>query len=125
MSAAELLPLVALSLRVAFVATLLSAPFAVAVGYAFARAVFPGKALAQALVALPMVLPPVAVGLALLWLLGRAGPFAAIWDKLGIQLVFSWWAATIAAAVVGFPLLARACEQAFGAVDPSYERVAR
>ena len=79
----------------------------------------------QALIALPMVLPPVAVGLALLMLLGRRGPLGALWSALGIELVFTWWAAAIAAAVVGFPLLARACEQAFAAVDPRYERLAR
>ena len=72
-----------------------------------------------------MVLPPVAVGLALLLLLGRRGPLGPLWSALGIEVVFTWWAAAIAAAVVGFPLLARACEQAFAAVDPGYERLAR
>jgi molybdate transport system permease protein len=79
----------------------------------------------QALVALPMVVPPVAVGLALLLLLSPRGPLAALWSVLGVELVFTWWAAALAAAVVGFPLLVRACEQAFAQVDPRYERVAR
>jgi molybdate transport system permease protein len=72
-----------------------------------------------------MVLPPVAVGLGLLLLLGRRGPLGPLWSALGVEIVFSWWAAVLAAALVGFPLLVRACEQAFAAVDPRYERMAR
>lgn len=125
MSADALLAMLGLTLRVAAVATLLALPPAVALGYLFARRSFRGKALAQALVALPMVLPPVAVGLGLLLLLGRRGPLGPLWRALGVELVFTWWAAVLAAALVGFPLLARACEQAFAAVDPRYERVAR
>jgi molybdate transport system permease protein len=97
----------------------------VATGLLLARRSFRGKALAQALIALPMVLPPVAVGLALLLLLGRRGPLAGLWSALGVELVFTWWAAALAAAVVGFPLLARACEQAFAEIDPEFERLAR
>jgi len=119
------LAMLELTLRVAGVATLLALPPAVALGYLFARRRFRGRAVAQALVALPMVLPPVAVGLGLLWLLGRRGPLGSLWQALGIQIVFSWWAAVLAAALVGFPLLVRACEQAFASVDPRYERVAR
>jgi molybdate transport system permease protein len=117
--------MVALTLRVAAVATLLALPPAVALGYLLARHRFRGRALVQALVALPMVLPPVAVGLALLWLFGRRGPLGALLDAIGVELVFTWYAAVLAAALVGFPLFARACEQAFAAVDPRYERVAR
>ena len=65
------------------------------------------------------------MGLALLWLLGRRGPLGALWNTLGVDLVFTWWAAALAAAVVGFPLLTRACEQAFADVDPRFEQVAR
>ena len=97
--------MLALTLRVAGVATLLALPPAVALGYLLARQRFRGRALVQALVALPMVLPPVAVGLGLLWLLGRRGPLGALWQALGIEIVFSWWAAVLAAALVGFPLL--------------------
>jgi molybdate transport system permease protein len=98
---------------------------ALATGLLLARQDFRGKPLVQALIALPMVLPPVAVGLALLLLLGRRGPLGWLWSALGIEVVFTWWAAAIASAVVGFPLLARACEQAFAAVSPEYERLAR
>ena len=125
MSAAELAEITGLTLRVGAVATAAILLPGVATGLFLARRSFRGKALVQALIALPMVLPPVAVGLALLLLLGRRGPLGPLWSGLGIDLVFTWWAAAIAAAVVGFPLLARACEQAFAAVDPRYERLAR
>jgi molybdate transport system permease protein len=72
-----------------------------------------------------MVLPPVAVGLFLLLLLGPRGPLGSVWQALGVELVFTWWAAALAAAVVGLPLLVRACEQAFAEVDVRFEQVAR
>ena len=125
MSALTLLAMLTLTLRVAAVATALGLLPALALGYLLARRRFRGRALVQALIALPMVLPPVAVGLGLLILLGRRGPLGALWRALGIEIVFSWWAAALAAALVGFPLFVRACEQAFAAVDPRYERVAR
>jgi molybdate transport system permease protein len=124
LSTQELLAITGLTLRVAAVATLASLPFAVGVGYLLARHEFRGRSGVQALVALPMVLPPVAVGLALLLLLGRRGPLGAVWRWLDVDLVFSWWAAVLAAAVVGFPLLARACEQSFAEIDVRLERVA-
>jgi molybdate transport system permease protein len=65
-----------------------------------------------------MVLPPVAVGLGLLMILSQLG-------SLGKSIVFSWLAAVLAAAVVGFPLLARSCEQSFAEIDPRYEDVSR
>jgi molybdate transport system permease protein len=125
MSAAEIAQVTLLTLRVGAVATLCVLPFAVALAWWLARGRVPGQSLVRAIVALPMVLPPVAVGLALLWLLGRRGPFGGLWEALGVELVFTWWAAALAAAVVGFPLLCRACEQAFADVDARYEQVAR
>jgi molybdate transport system permease protein len=122
---AELLSITALTLRVGLVATLVCLPPAVALGYLLARRDFPGKSALEALIALPMVLPPVAVGLGLLLLLGRRGPLGAWWAALGVDLVFTWGAAVLAAAVVGFPLLVRACEQSFSEVDARFERVAR
>jgi len=125
MSGAEILWITALTLRVAALAALASLPIAIAIAYGLARSEFPGKSLVQAVIALPMVVPPVAVGLGLLLLLGRHGPLGPLWSALGVEIVFTWWAAALAAAVVGFPLLVRACEQAFGAVDVRYEQVAR
>jgi len=121
----EVAGIAALTLQVGAAATLLATPPAVALGLLLARRDFPGKPWLQAGVALPMVLPPVAVGLGLLILLGRHGPLGALWEALGVQLVFTRGAAVLAAAVVGFPLLVRACEQAFAEVDPRLERVAR
>lgn len=125
MTPGEIAGIAALTLRVGVVATAAILPPAVALGYVLARREFPGRSLVQALVALPMVLPPVAVGLGLLLLLGRRGPLGGLWSALGIELVFTWWAAVVAAGVVGFPLLARACEQAFAGVDARYEQVSR
>ena len=125
MTAAEILAITALTLRVGAVATLAVLPASVTLGYLLARRSFPGKSAVQALITLPMVLPPVAVGLGLLLLLGRRGPLGALWSRLGIEVVFTWWAAAIAAAVVGMPLLVRACEQSFSEVNPRFERVAR
>ena len=125
MTPGEVAGIAALTLQVGAAATLLATPPAVALGLLLARRDFPGKPWLQAGVALPMVLPPVAVGLGLLILLGRHGPLGALWEALGVQLVFTRGAAVLAAAVVGFPLLVRACEQAFAEVDPRLERVAR
>lgn len=125
MSADEAMTIVALTLRVAAVATTAALPPAVALGYLLARRDFPGRAAVQALVSLPLVLPPVAIGLLLLLALGRRGPLGPLWQALGVEIVFTWWAAALAAAVVGFPLLVRACEQAFAEVDPRYEQLAR
>lgn len=125
MTSLELLEITARTLRVGAVATLAILPPAVALAWLLVRREIPGRALVRAFVSLPMVLPPVAVGLALLWLLGRRGPLGALWSALGVEIVFTWWAAAVAAAVVGFPLLTRASEQAFASVDPRFEQVAR
>jgi len=124
-NAGELAEIAWLTLRVGAAATLAAAPTAIALGYWLARREFRLRPLVQALVALPMVLPPVAVGLGLLVLLGRHGPLGPLWQRLDVDLVFTPAAAVLAAALVGFPLLARACEQAFAEVDPHLERVAR
>jgi molybdate transport system permease protein len=125
MTAIQWVEISALTLRIAAIATLLALPPAVVVGYFLARRSFPGRSLAQAIIALPMVLPPVAVGLALLILLGPEGPLGGLLDALGIRIVFTEWAAALAAAVVGFPLFVRACEQSFESVDRRYADLAR
>ena len=125
MNDGDVLGIARLTLWIGALATAAVVPIAIAIAWCLVRSDFPGKSLVRALVALPMVLPPVAVGLALLWLLGRRGPLAALWEATGIDLVFTAWAAALAAAVVGFPLATRACEQAFSAVDTRYESVAR
>jgi molybdate transport system permease protein len=124
-SSLEAASITALTLRVGVVATAVILPPCVALGYVLARRRFPGKSAVQSVVSLPMVLPPVATGLGLLLLLGRRGPLGGLWSLLGVDVVFTWWAAAIAAAVVGFPLLTRACEQAFAEIDPRFEEVGR
>jgi molybdate transport system permease protein len=119
------LAILLLTLRVGLLATLACLPLATAVGYGLARHALPFPSLLRALISLPMVMPPVAVGLALLWLFGSTSPAAPLWRALGLQLVFTPTAAVIAAAVVGFPLLARSAEQSFSEIDPGYEEVAR
>jgi molybdate transport system permease protein len=125
MTAGETLSMAALSARVALVATALALPPGIALGRLLARREFAGKSLLEALLALPMVLPPVAVGLALLLLLARGGPLGAALERLGVEIVFTWHAAVLASAVVAFPLLVRACEQAFAQLPARYEQVAR
>jgi len=119
------LEITGLTLRVAALATLFASGPAIVLGYLLARRTFPFRSLAQAIIALPMVLPPVAVGLGLLILLGPDGPIGGLLEKLGIRIVFTEWAAALAAATVGFPLFVRACEQSFESVDRSYARMAR
>ena len=107
------LGIVALTLRVGLLATLVCLPLAIGLGYGLARGALPAPSLVRAIVSLPMVMPPVAVGLGLLWLLGGTSPLAPLLDAIGLELAFSPAAAVVAAAVVGFPLLARSAEQSF------------
>jgi molybdate transport system permease protein len=125
MNGESILEILGLTLRVGIVSTLLCLPFAIWIGYALARRQIPFPSLIRAIVSLPMVMPPVAVGLALLWLVGATSPLAPLLRSLGVELAFTPAAAVLAAAVVGFPLLARSAEQSFSAIDPNLEEVAR
>ncbi len=126
MTAEDLLAIVLLTLKVGLVATAIILVPGVWLGWVLARRRFRGRALVQTLVALPMVLPPTAVGLLLLLLLSRQGAVGGILERLtGGTLLLTWWAAAIAAAVMSFPLLVRGAEQAFAAVPPRLEQVAR
>jgi len=115
-----------LSLRVAFWSVLWSLPLGVFVAWLLARCSFPGKTLLDGVVHLPLVLPPVVVGYALLLLLGRRGPLG-IWleDWLGLTVAFTWRGAAVAAAVMAFPLMVRAVRLSLDAVDPRLEAAAR
>ena len=115
-----------LSLRVAAAGLLLSLVPGVAVAWLLARRTFPGKALLDALVHLPLVVPPVAVGYLLLRSLGRASHLGGLLhDHLGVDLAFTWRAAAIASAVMGFPLLVRSTRLAIELVDRRVEDAAR
>lgn len=125
MSADEL-GIVALSLRVAVVSVACSLPLAIAVAYVLARASFPGKTLFDALVHLPLVLPPVVVGFALLLLFGKHGPLGSVLDRwFGIVFAFRWTGAALASAIMGFPLMVRAIRLSISAIDQRLEVAAR
>ena len=116
---------IALSLRVAVVATLLSLPLGVLAGYALARWQFPGKQLLNGLIHLPLVLPPVVTGYLLLITFGPQGPGGRLLDNLfGLSLAFRWTGAVLAAAIMAFPLMVRAIRLAIDAVDPRLEQAA-
>ncbi|WP_323022524.1 molybdate ABC transporter permease subunit [Pararhodobacter sp.] len=115
---------IALSLKVAFWATLVSLPFGIAVAHLLARRAFPGKALVNGLVHLPLILPPVVTGYLLLITFGVRGPVGGLLQPLGIVFAFRWTGAALAAAVMGFPLMVRAIRLSFEAVDPKLEEAA-
>lgn len=116
---------VQLSLRIALVATLVSLPFGVAVGYVLARKNFWGKSLLDALVHLPLVLPPVVTGYLLLITLGRRAPVGAwLADHLGIVFSFRWTGAALACGVMAFPLVVRPIRLSIEAIDRRLEDAA-
>ncbi len=116
------LGILALSLRVALVSVVASLPLAIGVAWLLARVRFPGKTLVDALVHLPLVLPPVVVGFALLVLFGRKGPIGSLLDQwFGIVFAFRWTGAALASAVMGFPLMVRAIRLSIDAVDRRLE----
>jgi molybdate transport system permease protein len=115
-----------LSLKVAFWSVLCSLPIAVAVAMLLARSNFPGKSLFDAIVHLPLVLPPVVIGYFLLLLLGRRGPLGAVLEEyFGIVVAFRWTGAAIAAGIMGFPLMVRAIRLSIEAIDSGLEAAAR
>ncbi|MFT3810589.1 MAG: molybdate ABC transporter permease subunit [Micropepsaceae bacterium] len=115
-----------LSLRVALWCTVAVLPPAVLMAWLLARVNFPGKVLVDALVHLPLVVPPVVTGYLLLILLGRNGPLGAwLEDWFGIVFAFRWTGAVAASAVMAFPLAVRAIRIAIESVDPQMERAAR
>ena len=113
-----------LSLRIAVVATVASLPFGIAVAYALARWRFPGKALVNGLVHLPLVLPPVVTGYVLLLTFGRRGLLGGVLADLGIVLSFRWTGAALACAIMGFPLMVRAMRLSFESIDTRLEAAA-
>lgn len=114
-----------LSLRIAIVATLVALPFGVAIAWLLARKSFPGKALLDGLVLLPLVLPPVVTGYLLLLSFGRKGPVGAfLADHFGIVFSFRWSGAALACGIMGFPLMVRAIRLSFEAIDRRLEDAA-
>ena len=114
--------IIALSLRVATVAVLASLPLAIVAAYVLARFRFPGRTLLDALIHLPLVLPPVVVGFALLVLFGKQGPIGHVLDDwFGVVFAFRWTGAALASAIMGFPLMVRAIRLSIDAIDRQLE----
>nr|WP_154336273.1 molybdate ABC transporter permease subunit [Paracoccus sp. S-4012] len=114
-----------LSLRVSFWATFASLPLGLFVAHALARWRFPGHGLLNGLVHLPLVLPPVVTGYLLLLTFGRRGWVGQWLDEwFGIVFAFRWTGAALAAAIMAFPLMARAIRLSIEAVDPRLEEAA-
>ncbi len=121
----ELWPLVGFTVAIALGATLLVFPGGVALAWLLARRDWPGKSIVETLVALPLVIPPVATGLILLKLLGRRSPIGAFFENtLGWPIVFTWRGVLIATAVMSLPLLVRTARVALENVDRRLEHVA-
>jgi len=115
-----------LSLQVALTAVTFSLPLAILVAWLLSRFDFPGKTLLDAVVHLPLVLPPVVIGFFLLVLFGTKGPIGGwLYETLGIRLIFTRNGAALAAAVMSFPLLVRAIRLSLEAVDRRLEAAAR
>ena len=120
----EIFSIASFTVAMALLATLLMLPPGVALAWLLARRPFPGRSVFDTLVSLPLVLPPVATGLILLWLLGRRGPLGELLARVGFDVLFTWKAVVIAMAVMGLPLLVRAARAGFERVDRRDEHVA-
>ena len=116
---------VLLSIRVATLSTILAGLLGIGLAWLLTRKRFPGRTLLESIVVLPLVLPPTVVGFYLLLFLGRAGPLGAWLEAAGLEIVFTWRAAVIAATVASLPLVVKAVQAAFETVDPKVEAAAR
>jgi len=114
-----------LTVKVAVVGVIGSLPVAVAIAWVLSYTRFPGKIVVEALISLPLVLPPVVTGYALLILLGRHGVVGHFLDQeLGIVVAFRWTGAAVAAAVMGFPFMVRGIRLSFDVIDRDLEGAA-
>lgn len=115
-----------LTLKVALLATLLAGVAGIALGWWMSRKPFAGKGVLDALLMLPMVLPPTVIGYYLIVLIGRNGVFGQYLDRwFGINLIFTWQGAVIAASVVSLPLVYKGARAAFEEVDSRFAHAAR
>lgn len=114
-----------LSLKIAGYSVLFGLPWAILVASILARAHFAGKALVDAVIHLPLVIPPVVTGYLLLLAFGRRGPVGEwLYDTLGLTLAFRWTGAVLAAVVMGFPLMVRPIRLSMEAIDRRLEEAA-
>jgi len=115
-----------ITLKVALAATVINFPFALYIGWILGRRNPRGRLILEVLISLPLALPPVVTGYALLLALGSRSPIGSFTQFVfGSDIIFTWVAASLAAAVVSFPLMVRSIIVAMSAVDPRLERSAR
>jgi molybdate transport system permease protein len=118
--------IIALSIRVSIVSVICSLPIAVACAWLLARKQFRGKSVFDAMMHLPLVLPPVVIGYFLLLTFGTQGAIGAWLDEwFGLRFAFRWTGAALASAVMGFPLMVRAIRLSFETISPQLESAAR
>ena len=117
--------ILALTLKVAVVATACILPPGIALAWTMSRWRSSFNPIIETIVSLPLVLPPTAVGIILLGLLAPHGPLGSVLGTLGIKLLFTWKAVAVASAIMSFPLLVRPARAAFEEIDPRLEAVAR
>lgn len=118
--------IISFTLGVATLSTLLILPCGILLAWLLARRNWRGKSVVETIVALPLVMPPVATGLILLKLFGRRGTIGSwLEHTFGLEIVFTWRAVVIAMGVMSFPLLVRAVRVAFGEINPRLEQIAR
>lgn len=122
----NVLPPLFLTLKVSTLATALATLPAVAIARIAQIRDFPGRDMVDAILTLPMVLPPTVLGYYIIVILGRRGVLGAyLWEAFGVSIMFTWEGAVIAAAVVAFPLVYRSARAAFEGVDSNLENAAR
>jgi molybdate transport system permease protein len=112
------------TLATAAVATVLMLPPGLALAWVLARGRFRGRVLLETIVSLPLVMPPVATGLLLLWLFAPLGPFGRVLGRMGVDVVFTWKAVVLAMTVMGLPLLVRTARAGIEQVDGRFEAAA-
>ena len=122
--ASEILNIAAFTTAAALAATALMLVPGVAIAWVLARRSFAGKSVVETVVSLPLVMPPVATGLLLLWLFSRRGPIGGLLERVGIEIVFTPAAVVLAMAVMGLPLLVRTARAGFEQVTRRYEQIA-
>jgi molybdate transport system permease protein len=118
--------IVGFTVWVAALSTVIILPFGLALAWLLARAAWPGKSLVETIVTLPLVMPPVAVGLILLQVFGRHGAIGGfLHDHFNLDIIFTWRAVLLALSVMSVPLLIRSARVAFEEVNPRLEQIAR
>lgn len=114
-----------LSVKVGLLAVFFVSVLGLPLARFLARRNFHGKRAIESIITLPMVLPPSVVGYGLLMLIGKNGLIGKPLHEIGITVIFTWWAAVLAATVVAFPLMYQSANAAFSSVDVNYEKAAR